>query len=111
VTPEKRTRSEWPHPSGGVGKDGRVLYVNSAYAAATSIEPGMTLHDIVERCEVRTFDGERLTVAHLPESYVLRGEQVAGTPVRIRPAGAHAKSSCRSMVAPYATSRAGPSLP
>jgi hypothetical protein len=63
VTPEKRTRSEWPHPSGGAGKDGRVLHVNSAYAAATSIEPGMTL-----------LDGERLTVAHLPESYVLRGE-------------------------------------
>jgi PAS domain-containing protein len=70
-----------------VGQDGRVLYVNSAYASATSIEPGMTLHDIVQRCEVRTFDGERLTVAHLPESYVLRGEQVTGTLVRIRPAG------------------------
>jgi len=68
-----------------VSKDGRVLYVNSAYAAATSIEPGMTLEDIVERCEVRTFDGKRLAVQDLPESHVLRGEQVQGILVRIRP--------------------------
>jgi PAS domain-containing protein len=70
-----------------VSKDGRVLYVNSAYAAATSIEPDMTLDEIVDRCEARTFDGERLTVENLPESIVLRGEQVQGTLVRIRPPG------------------------
>jgi PAS domain-containing protein len=70
-----------------VSKDGRVLYVNSAYAAATSIEPGMTLNDIVDRCEVRTFGGDRLPVNQLPESFVLRGQQVHGTLVRIRPAG------------------------
>jgi PAS domain-containing protein len=70
-----------------VSKDGRVLYVNSAYAAATSIDPGMTLEEIVQRCEVRTFGGDRLTAADLPESRVLRGEQVSGALVRLRPVG------------------------
>ncbi|MBI3649158.1 MAG: PAS domain-containing protein [Actinobacteria bacterium] len=77
-----------PDGAVAVSKEGRVLYVNRAYAEATSVEPGMTLDEISKRCEVRTFEGDRLTLEQLPESCVLRGEQVKGTLVRIRPAGA-----------------------
>ena len=67
-----------------VSREGRVLYVNRAYADATAIAPGTTLAEIAARREVRTFDGDRLTAEQLPESLALRGEQVKGMLVRIR---------------------------
>ena len=70
-----------------VSREGRVLYVNWAYADATAIAPGTTLEEIAARREVRTCDGERLRVDQLPESLALGGEQVKGMLVRIRRPG------------------------
>ena len=67
-----------------VSREGRVLYVNRAYANATDIAPGTTLDEIAAHRNVRTFDGDRLTVERLPESLALQGEQVKGILVRIR---------------------------
>jgi PAS domain-containing protein len=68
-----------------VSADGKVLYTNRAYADLTSVHPGATLAEVVQRCRVRSFDGADLTVEEMPESRALAGETVEGILVRYRP--------------------------
>ena len=42
-----------------VSADGRVLYTNRAFADLTSVHPGATLEEVVQRCRVRSFEGDR----------------------------------------------------
>jgi len=70
-----------------VGADGRVLYANRAFGDLTTVTPGATLDEIAARCRVRSFGGDPLEIAELPESRVLAGESIAGELVRIRPPG------------------------
>jgi ABC-type transporter Mla subunit MlaD len=70
-----------------VGADGRVLYANRAFADLTTVSPGATLDEVAARCRVRSFQGEALDAADLPESRVLAGESVTGELIRIRPPG------------------------
>ena len=78
-----------------VGTGGRILYVNHALADLTSIRPGDTLEEVLERCHMRTFSGAALGIEDMPESRVLSGEKVESTLVRLRPAAARPTSSWR----------------
>jgi len=70
-----------------VGADGRVLYANRAFADLTTIAPGATLEEVVQRCKVRTFGDDPMETEELPESRVLNGESVQGALIRMRPPG------------------------
>jgi PAS domain S-box-containing protein len=76
-----------PDGAEAVSIDGRVLYANRAFADVTSIRPGASLEEVRVRCHVRSFAGEEVDVAELPESRVLAGEQVKSLLVRMRPPG------------------------
>jgi len=70
-----------------VSVDGKVLYANRAFADLTSIHPGATLDEIVDRCRMRTFDGDPMEAADLPESRVLAGDTISSELIRMRPPG------------------------
>ena len=70
-----------------VSVDGKVLYANRAFADLTSVQPGATLEEIVFRCRMRTFGGDAMDVADMPESRALSGETVSSMLVRMRPPG------------------------
>jgi PAS domain-containing protein len=70
-----------------VGTDGRILYANHALADLTSISPGDTLQEVLDRCQMRTFGGESLDIEEMPESRVLSGEKIESILVRMRPRG------------------------
>jgi PAS domain-containing protein len=76
-----------PDGAEAVSIDGRVLYANRAFADVTSIRPGVSLEEIRVRCRVRTFGGDEIVLAELPESRVLAGEEVKSLVVRMRPPG------------------------
>jgi PAS domain S-box-containing protein len=73
-----------PDGAMAVGKDGSVLYVNRALFETTGLAAGMTLDDVVARCNVRDFDGEPLDEESLPERRVLAGEDIRESLVRMR---------------------------
>ncbi len=68
-----------------VSKEGRVLYVNRVLHHLLGISSGVTLGEITRRFAVRTLHGEPLAEADLPESRVLRGEELRQELVRLRP--------------------------
>jgi len=70
-----------------VSTDGKVLYANRAFADLTSIQPGATLEEILDRCHTRTFGGDQMEIDDLPESRVLSGETINSELVRMRPPG------------------------
>jgi PAS domain S-box-containing protein len=76
-----------PDGAEAVSRDGRVLYVNQAFAELTTLRPGATLEEVAYRCQVRTFREQQLEPDELPESRVLRGETVTSMLVRMRPPG------------------------
>ena len=59
-----------------VSTDGRILYANHALADFTSISPGDTLQEVLDRCQMRTFGGISLDIEDMPESRVLTGEKI-----------------------------------
>jgi PAS domain-containing protein len=50
-----------------VGTDGRILYANHALADLTSIHPGDTLQEVLDRCQMRTFGGASLEIDDIPD--------------------------------------------
>jgi len=72
-----------------IGKDGKVLYANRVHSENTGVYAGMTLEEIVTTCDPRTLGGERITLAQMPESRVLRGEEVREELMRLRPESAY----------------------
>ncbi len=73
-----------PDGAVAVGKDGRVLYVNRHMYESTGIAAGMTLNEIVVRCDARTVDGAPISVEKLPETQVLAGAEVKEALVRLK---------------------------
>jgi PAS domain-containing protein len=71
-----------------VSKDGRILYANRFMSESTGIYTGMTLEEIVQGFDVRSMEGESLTLDALPETRVLAGEEVREALVRLRAPGA-----------------------
>ena len=70
-----------------VGRDGRILYVNRVLHQLLEITTGETLADIVRRFGPRTLHGDALSEPDLPESRVLRGEELRQELVRLRREG------------------------
>jgi len=70
-----------------VSTDGRVLYANRAFADLTSIQPGATLDEVRDRCRMRTFGGDEMSLDDMPESRVLAGQTVNSVLIRLRPPG------------------------
>ena len=71
-----------------VSKDGRILYANRFMSERTGIHTGMTLDEIVQGFDVRSIEGESLTLDRLPETRVLAGEEVREALVRLQAPGA-----------------------
>ena len=76
-------------PDGAIAlsREGRVLYVNRVLHHLLGISSGATLGEIARRFAVRTLHGEPLAEADLPESRVLRGEELRQELIRLRPEG------------------------
>lgn len=74
-----------PDGAVAVSKEGRVLYVNRVLHHLLGISSGVTLGEIARRFAVRTSGGQPLAEADLPESRVLRGEELRQELVRLRP--------------------------
>lgn len=77
-----------PDGAVAVGRDGRVLYVNRVLHHLLGISTGAALGDLVRRFDIRTLHGEPIAESDLPESRVLRGEELRQELVRLRPEGA-----------------------
>jgi PAS domain S-box-containing protein len=71
-----------------VAKDGTILYANRFMSENTGINAGMTLAEIVQGFDVRSMDGRALTLAGLPETRALAGEDVREALVRLWAPGA-----------------------
>jgi PAS domain-containing protein len=74
-----------PDGAWAVSVEGRILYANRAFGDITSIAPGASLHEIAQRCKMRTFDGEPMGGDDLPEAHALAGEVVTGSLIRLTP--------------------------
>lgn len=68
-----------------VGKDGRILYVNRSLYDATGIEQGATIEEMAKQFNFRTIAGDRLKPEDLLEKKVLKGEELRGFLLRMRP--------------------------
>ena len=76
-----------PDGAWAISLEGKILYANRAFGDITSIAPGASLEETVQRCNVRTFDGEPMDANDLPEAHALAGEVVTGALIRLNPPG------------------------